>query len=150
MTGRLESIWIKRAHRGPMDSVRTASLRAGQGIVGNADQGGRRQVTILEARAWDAAIAELGTAVDPIARRANLLISGIPLADSRGQVLRIGACTLRIGGEVRPCERMDEACRGLKSALRPQWRGGAFAEALTDATIAVGDAVEWLDGSSRS
>ena len=46
--GKLEAIWIKRMKRGPMDPVEAADLVAGSGIAGNANQGGRRQVTILE------------------------------------------------------------------------------------------------------
>ena len=124
MPGRLEAIWVKRSRRGPMDSASHATLRAGQGIEGNADQGGRRQVTIIEQRAWDAAIEQVGVAVEPIARRANLLISGLALAGSRGRTLRIGDCELRINGEVKPCERMDEPQPGLRAALAPAWRGG--------------------------
>ena len=45
---KLEAIWIKRVRRGKMDPVLTAELIAGKGIVGNANQGGRRQVTIIE------------------------------------------------------------------------------------------------------
>ena len=40
---RLEQIWIKRVRRGPMDPAQKASVVAGKGIVGNANQGGRRQ-----------------------------------------------------------------------------------------------------------
>ena len=145
MSGKLAAIWVKRAHRGRMDSVSSATLVAGRGINGNADQGGRRQVTIIERRAWDAAIEQVGVSVDPAARRANLLVSGVALAESRGRILKIGDCQLRIRGEVRPCERMDEAQPGLRAALRPDWRGGVFAEVLTDATIQVGAEVDWLD-----
>jgi MOSC domain-containing protein YiiM len=148
MTGRLEAIWVKRAHRGPMDAVPKASLRARQGIVGNADQGGRRQVTLIECRAWDEAVEQVGVAVEPSARRANLLISGLSLTGSRGRTLRVGNCALRINGETRPCERMDEAQPGLRAALGVPWRGGAFAKVLNDAEIELGASVEWSDGSS--
>src|SRR6266545_210475 len=89
----------------PMDPVERATLRAGRGIVGSADQGGRRQVTLIDRRAWDEAIDQVGAYVDPIARRANLCIGGLSLQNTRGRPVRIGACELRINGETRPCER---------------------------------------------
>ena len=139
--GRLEAIWIKRAHKGPMDAATEAELVAGRGIRGNADQGRRRQVTVIERGAWDAMLEELGEAVAPSARRANLLISGVDLAASRGRVLRIGACRLEIGGETRPCYRMDEALEGLQDAMRKDWRGGVFCAVRDDGVIRVGDPV---------
>jgi MOSC domain-containing protein YiiM len=139
--GRLDAIWIKRAHMGPMDAAPEAELVAGRGIRGNADQGRRRQVTVIDRNAWDAALQELGDAVAPSARRANLMISGIDLAASRGRVLRVGACRLEIGGETRPCYRMDEAMEGLQHALRKDWRGGVFCVVLDDGVIRVGDEV---------
>jgi MOSC domain-containing protein YiiM len=96
MAGRLESIWIKRAHRGPIDPVPRATL-----------------------------------------------LSGVPLKESRLRVLLIGGCRLRILGETRPCERMDEALPGLRAAMESEWGGGAFAEALDDGEIAVGCEVAW-------
>lgn len=140
---RLLAIYLKRAHYGPMDRVSHAILRAGRGLVGSADQGGRRQVTIMSAERWDDVQRELGAVVDPSERRANLLVSMIDLEESRGRVLKIGACRLRIGGETRPCERMEEAAAGLQRVMREHWGGGAYAEVLDDGEIAVGDEVRW-------
>lgn len=145
MSGRLEAIWIKRAHRGPMDPVATGRVLAGRGLVGNADQGRRRQLTVIEQEAWERLMQELGGSVPPAARRANLMVSGIRLAESHDRILRVGACRLRIGGETRPCERMDEALQGLRAAMRVGWSGGVFGEVLADGEIAVGDEVEWVE-----
>ena len=141
--GQLDAIWIKRAHGGPQDPVSHASLEAGVGIAGNASTGGRRQVTLIEREAWDRHMTSLNTNVDPSARRANLMISGCPLAGSRGRVLRVGACRLMIAGELKPCERMDEALPGLRALMWNDWGGGAFAQVLDGGDIEVGDIVEW-------
>jgi MOSC domain-containing protein YiiM len=141
--GRLEAIWIKRAHGGPMDGAPAAALVAGHGIVGNADQGRKRQVTLIEAEVWDALMEELGGDVPPSTRRANLLLRGVALAETRGHVLRVGACRLQVAGETRPCRAMDEALPGLQAAMRRDWRGGVFAQVLDDGEIRVGDPVHW-------
>jgi MOSC domain-containing protein YiiM len=144
MNGSLEAIWIKRAHRGEMDRVPTATLITGRGIVGNADQGRRRQVTIIEQEAWDEMMRDLDAAVPPKARRANLLVRGLPLAQSRDRILRVGSCRLRIGGETRPCERMDEALPGLRARMAVDGGGGVFAQVLEGGEISVGDEVSWV------
>ncbi len=143
--GRLEAIWIKRARRGKMDPVPGAELVAGEGIVGNANQGGRRQVTIIEEEVWRERTHAAGAILDPSARRANLMISGLPLVQTRGKTLRIGACVLEIAGETKPCERMEEAAAGLRAAMYPDWGGGAFAMVVKGGPINVGDDVEFYD-----
>jgi MOSC domain-containing protein YiiM len=141
--GKLQVIWIKRMKRGPMDPVETADLVAGRGIVGNANQGGHRQVTLIEREIWEDLMERLGGTLPPSTRRANLLVSGIRLVQSRGRILRIGTCRIRIFGETKPCERMEEALSGLREAMSANWGGGAFGEVLEDGQITIGDTVEW-------
>ncbi|MCH9007892.1 MOSC domain-containing protein [candidate division KSB1 bacterium] len=144
MTGKLEKIWIKRARRGPMDAKEHATLVAGKGLRNNANQAGKRQVTIIEKEVWARHMKELNADLDPATRRANMMVSGMPLADSRGRILQVGNCRLRILGETKPCERMDEALPGLKEVMWDDWGGGAYAEVLDDGEISVADVVEWL------
>ncbi|QJR35275.1 MOSC domain-containing protein [Gemmatimonas groenlandica] len=150
-TGVVEQIWLKRAKRGPMDAVGTVHARANRGLVGNANQRGRRQITLLEAERWDEHLAALGhehdASLGPIRRRANVLVRGIPLVDSRGRVLRLGNVRVQIAGETKPCHQMDEVFPGLQAIMRPAWGGGAFAMILDDGDIAVGDAIRWDDSS---
>ena len=145
----MAAIWIKRMKRGPMDAAERAVLVAGRGLAGNAEQGGRRQVTLLEAEGWAATITDLGAALPPSVRRANVLLRGVALANSRGRVLAVGPCRLRVFTEVPPCRKMDDAFPGLQQAMRPAWRGGVAAEVVEGGEIGVGDPVAWSDDRGR-
>lgn len=147
-SGRVEALWTKRARRGVMDPQAEVRCVAGHGIEGNTCRSSTRQVTIIAREQWDAMMRALGGTLDPAARRANILVSGIDLAKSRGRVLRLGGVRVRIRGETRPCERMDEALPGLRLAMDPEWRGGAFGEVLDDGPVAIGDAVAWDEGTA--
>ena len=138
--GSLEAIWIKRVRRGPMDPAEMAVLVADAGIVGNANQGGRRQVTVIEEEVFED-VARALPAARPIMRRANLMVRGIRLRETREQVLRVGGTRILIMGETRPCERMDEQCMGLRGALKPEWRGGVYGVVLEGGEVRVGDQV---------
>jgi MOSC domain-containing protein YiiM len=138
--GRLETIWIKRMKRGPMDPAETAATVADRGIVGNADQGGKRQVTVIEREVFDRIRQTLPDA-RPFMRRANLMVSGIRLEESRRHILTVGGVRILLLGETRPCERMDEQCPGLRAALGERWGGGAYGTVLDDGEMRVGDTV---------
>ncbi len=127
-----------------MDPVNEAEAVQGRGLKNNANQGGKRQVTLIDESRWREAQDQLGIEVDPRARRANVMLRGIDLERTNGRLLRIGECVVRIYGETRPCEQMEEAQAGLREALRPRWRGGAFAEVVTSGAIRVGDRAEWV------
>jgi MOSC domain-containing protein YiiM len=139
----LHQIWIKRAHGGRMDAAVRATLHAGRGIGGNADQGGKRQVTLMDLERWQELMDRVGAELDTSARRANLVIDSLDLFDSRGKTLRVGSALLRVWGETRPCERMEDALPSLKAAMRERWGGGAYAEVIEGGEISVGDVVMW-------
>jgi MOSC domain-containing protein YiiM len=139
MAGRLEAIWIKRSFGGVMDPALEVSLVAGRGIDTDANFGrASRQVTVIEREVFDRIRRTLPGA-HPAMRRANLMVSGLRLADRRNHVLRVGGIGILLRGETTPCERMDEQCPGLRAALATDWGGGAHGIVLEDGIVRVGD-----------
>lgn len=146
MSGRVEKLWLKTKSYGPMEAVEELRVVRRTGIEHNADWGGKRQVTILEKERWEAMMSALGDPdIDPSVRRANVLVSGCGLADSKHRVLRLGRVRIEIRGETRPCERMDQAHPGLRRAMAGPWNGGAYGVILDHGTIRLGDPVELLE-----
>ena len=92
MTGRLEAMWLKRAHRGPMDPVHEATAVAGKGLAGDVTTSRRRQVTVIEREVWDALMRQLGAGASPAGRRANLMISGIRSSTPAARCCGWAAC----------------------------------------------------------
>jgi hypothetical protein len=119
---RLEGIWIKRVHGGPMDPAQRANLVAGQGLVGNADQGRRRQVTIIEQEVWHELMKLVGSDLPPSTRRANLMISGTSLVEARGRVIGIGLVGSESWAKPSPARWWSQLIRAC--ALPCTRRGG--------------------------
>jgi len=126
-----------------MDAVPRATLVEGKGVAGSVGRSSRRQVTLIERENWDQCMRDLESSADPKGRRANIMVSGIRLAKTRGRVLLVGSTRLAIGGELTPCERMDEVVPGLRAAMKSEWRGGVFAQVLSGGEIAIGDPANW-------
>jgi MOSC domain-containing protein YiiM len=99
-------------------------------------------VTVIEQEVFDR-IRDRLPEVEPYMRRANVMVSGLPLEGSRDRVLRLGNVRIRIHGETRPCERMDAQVAGLTEALAPSSNGGVYGVVLDDGAVRVGDDASW-------
>ncbi len=140
----VSGLWLKPNHGGAMKPIDTLTLKEGEGIDGNADQGGWRQVTVISQERWARVDDDLNAHVDPGLRRANVMVSGLNLADSRGSTLQLGECQVELRGETRPCRLMDEQHSGLRAALDADWGGGAFGVVVRSGTVNVGDEARLL------
>lgn len=147
-TGTLGGIARHGRPRGPIETIDSVEVTIEGGLHGDFRGAvkpggrGRRQVSLIEARDWDAAMDELGHTLPWWHRRANLLVEGLDLPQQGGVRLRIGAdVLLEITQECDPCSRMEEVAEGLKAALTADWRGGALAKVVAGGTISVGDTI---------
>lgn len=147
-TGMLRGIARHAFPHAPMEVIDHVRVTREGGLAGDfrgaIRPGGkdRRQVSMIEAGKWLAAIEELGVVVEWQERRANLLIDGVSIPQRAGAVIRIGHdVRLEITCECDPCSRMDALQPGLKTVLTPDWRGGALARVLAEGEIRVGDPV---------
>ena len=141
--GRLVAIWGRQEWGGEMRSFPWGNLVTGKGLTEDVSFGSRRQVTIIEEEVWTSIMKELESDLPGSTRRANLMIRGIRLRETKGKVLRIGDCRIEIVGETKPCASMDEKLPGLKEALKPHWNGGVFGSVIDGGKIKVGDLVGW-------
>ncbi|NOT01960.1 MAG: MOSC domain-containing protein [Phycisphaerales bacterium] len=114
---------------------------AGLGLEHDPRAKGKRGITLLSAERWADTLRDLGRTLPWHARRANVLVEGVDLATTIGRRLRLGEIEVHVWGETKPCGEMDEACPGLKDALKPDMRGGVHAEVVTGGTIRVGDPI---------
>ena len=140
--GRLAGIARRAKKRAPMELLDKAEISTATGVARDfRGKPGNRQVTLLSARDWRAACAELGQDVAWTTRRSNLLVEDFDMPKEQGRIIEIGKVRLRTTMEVDPCSRMDEQVEGLRKALQPDWRGGVACEVLQGGTVSIGDAV---------
>ncbi|UWQ17716.1 MOSC domain-containing protein [Jannaschia sp. M317] len=137
--GRLDWIGLRPARRQGVVSVPDAEV-TDAGLQGDHGRAGKRAVTLIQAEHLPAIAALCDGVVTPEVLRRNLVVSGINLAALRGQVVQLGAATLRLIVPCAPCSRMEEALgTGGYSAVRHH--GGWCAEVVTPGHIALGAAL---------
>lgn len=140
----VQRLWLRRREGAPLEPQTELQLETGRGITGDHTFGRLRHVTIVFQADWDAAAAELGRAVDPIGRRANVLVSGGAGARFVGRNVRLGSAIVEIKGITRPCPVMERAAPGLEQALRPDGRSGIWGRVVEGGVLRPGDGLEAL------
>jgi MOSC domain-containing protein YiiM len=136
---------VKTAKRGPMRELDRADVTVEDGIIGGPKPSANRGMTLLALDKWNDALREAGADLHWHARRANVLLDGVDLPSLIGRRIRLGEVELLIGGETKPCPRMDEAHPGLQEVMRPDCRGGVYGRILTPGKIKAGDPLTVLD-----
>ena len=82
----LLNIWTKPAKGEQMVSHESIECIMGEGLQGCVGgKANHRQVTILSLAAWNEAQQEIGEQMDPIYRRANLLVDDINFENTKGK-----------------------------------------------------------------
>lgn len=130
-----------------METVQTVSVTAALGVAGDfrgalaaQKNNYKRQVSLIEAECWAAALADANGVLDWHHARRNLLLSGLRLPRAAGTRVAIGpTLVIEILDECDPCERMEALIPGLRAAMTPDWRGGFLGRVVQDGDIAVGD-----------
>ena len=119
----------------------TLELSPQAGVIGDHGTSRHRQVSLLDEDSWNAACIEVDEALNWTTRRSNVLVSGLDLQNLVGSQIRLGSALVEVMGEVVPCHVMDAAKKGLKDALKPDWRGGVYGRVIESGQVHVGDKI---------
>ncbi len=147
MTGRLIGIVRVAQRGGPLDQLERTEISIAAGIDGDCrGTTPGAQVSVLFREGWEAACAEAGAGALPwTTRRANLYVEGLEPPQAEGVRLQIGEVILEVAQETKPCALMERAFRGLRAAMRPEWRGGVCCDVVRGGVIREGDGVTVAD-----
>jgi MOSC domain-containing protein YiiM len=137
-------LWLRPVEGGALVERPRLTLESGRGVAGDHSYGRLRHLTLVFEDDWRAATAELAREVDPVGRRANVLLSGGGGARYVGARVRLGEAVLEIKGITRPCPVMDRAAPGLKQALEPDGRGGIWGRVVDGGAVRPGDELALL------
>ena len=141
--GRVEAIFISAARGDLPHGVESVRAIAGKGLEGNRyfDTGRPEQeLTLIEAEALEALLAEHEMDVDAAATGRNVLTRGVQLNDLVGKRFRVGELECRGIELCEPCTTMEARTQpGVIKAL--VHRAGLNAEILVGGELRPGDPV---------
>ena len=139
---KLIGIATREKKRSPMQTIDSAFISLNKGVENDfRGKPSKRQVTVMSQKAWLDATSSMNTNLPWTTRRANLLVDDLDLGNTLGNTIKIGNVELLITQETDPCERMEEAVKGLRDALKPKWRGGVCCRVISEGPVALGDTV---------
>jgi MOSC domain-containing protein YiiM len=139
------NIYLRPSSRTTVREVTSVEARAGAGLAGDHAHGGNRQITLIDSKAWQAALDDLGREdLPPGGRRANVVVEGFSLAAAIGKRIRVGGSVVEVVAELKPCKLMEDVAPGLMQALSPDCRGGVYGRIVESGRIEVGAPVELL------
>lgn len=147
--GTIQSIHLADEESAPVHAVEEVMAHAGRGLEGDRyfSMTGtfkklepKRQVTLIEAEAFDALARDYHIEMEPGQARRNLVTRGVALNHLVGREFTVGEVRLRGLKLCEPCSHMEKlAGKPVREPLKH--RGGLRAEILTSGTIRVGDTV---------
>jgi len=146
--GSLDWIGIRKVKRAPLTAVEQVEVLVNRGLVGDhrsKRDGGRRQVTLIQAEHLTVMAAIMGHDEIPAAwLRRNLVVSGINLYAMRKSRFMIGDVLFQGSGPCPPCSRMEKILGpGGYNAMRGH--GGINAQEIEGGVISVGDSVRFVE-----
>lgn len=139
MSGRIQNLYLKIAHKQPMKSVDEAQAEDGMGLVGDVSFGrSKRQVLLIEEETLD----EFGLTSGVV--RENVTVAGVTLSGlPAGSLIKLGDAVLEVTGDCHPCRFLEDIRPGLQNDMRG--RRGILGRILEGGTIRVGDSVAILE-----
>jgi quercetin dioxygenase-like cupin family protein len=141
-------LWLRRSRGAAPEPCAALQLEPEGGVVGDHAFGRKRHVTIVFEDDWREAAREVGRDVDPVFRRANVLVTGGGGRRWIGARIMLGTSELEIGGITDPCPVMERGAAGLMEALRPRGRSGIWGRVLRRGVVRCSDRLH--EGDSMS
>jgi MOSC domain-containing protein YiiM len=160
MTATVEAIYIGRTKGEALDPVTAVQALAGVGLDGDryalkagtfskksAEPG--RQITLIEAEAFEHLAKAAGIALGTGESRRNVVTRGIALNELIGKRFRVGGAECVGVRLCDPCGHLEKLTRrGVKAGLEN--RGGLRADILVSGEVKVGDAIVVLESAASA